>query len=124
MPSTVDCWVSSTTGVGFISFVSRDGISMKLTISDDCCSPYYNCTCALVLTLGFLEFFISSSFFGGAMVVSVECLLSLNGICALHELLFILLNLYHSLSILFLQMDSFLPRLCVVWASHEACRRC
>jgi hypothetical protein len=57
------------------------------------------------------------------MVVSVERLLSLNGLCALCELHSVLLNLYRSLSVLFSQIDSFLPRLCIVWASHEACRR-
>jgi hypothetical protein len=56
------------------------------------------------------------------MVVSVEHLLSLNGLCDLCELRSVLLSLYRSLSVLFSQMDSLLPRSCIVWASHEACR--
>jgi hypothetical protein len=55
------------------------------------------------------------------MVVSVERLLSLNGFCALCELCSMLLNLYFSLSVLFSQIDSFLPLSCIVWASHGAC---
>jgi hypothetical protein len=55
------------------------------------------------------------------MAVNAEHLLSLDVLCDLWEPRTMLLSLYHSLSVLFSQMDSFLPRLCVVWVSHEAC---
>jgi hypothetical protein len=112
------CWL-----LGFFHYrcgvhgvVSGDGISSTLTISDGCCSPSSNCTRDLVLTLGCLALWLASACFGGAMVVNVECLLSLNGLCDLCELRSVLLSLYRSLSVLFSQMDSFLPRPCVVWA--------
>jgi hypothetical protein len=58
------------------------------------------------------------------MVVSVEHLLSLNGLCDLYELCSILLSFYHSLTVLFSQLDSFIPHSCVVWPFHEACQGC
>jgi hypothetical protein len=121
VPFGASCWISSTIGVGFTGIVSGDGISSTLMISDGCCSPSSNCTCDLVLTLGFMVPWLASACFGGAMVVNVEHLLSLNGLCDLCGLGSVLLNLYRSLSVLLSQMDSLLPRLCVVWASHEAC---
>jgi hypothetical protein len=123
MPSGVGCWVSSTIGVGFTGVVSKDWISSTLTISSGCCSPSSKCTRDLVLTLVGLTLWLSSSFFGGAMVVNVERLLNSNGLCELSGLGFVLLNFYRSLSVLLSKMDSLLPRPCIVWASHEACRR-
>jgi hypothetical protein len=82
--------------VGFTSVVSRDGISLTLTTSDDYCSPSSRCIRDLVLTLGCLALWINSACFGGAMVVGIEGLLSLNGLCDLCELFSVFLSLYLS----------------------------
>jgi hypothetical protein len=94
MPSVIGFCVSSTMGVGFTSVVSGDGISSTLTTSSGYCSPSYNFTHALVLTLGCLEVWLASSCFGGAMVVSIKFLLSLNFLYALCELCLLSLFVY------------------------------
>jgi len=116
VPSGVGCCVYSTTSVGFTGVVFGDGISLILMISGGCCLPFSNCTCDMVLTLGCLALWMASAFFGGSMVVNVKHFLSLNGLCDLCKFRFVLLSLYHSLSILFSQMASLLSRQCVVWA--------
>jgi hypothetical protein len=55
------------------------------------------------------------------MVVNVKRLLGLTGLCDLCEVDSMLFILYRSLLVLFSQMDSMLPRPCVVWAMHETC---
>jgi hypothetical protein len=101
-------------GVGFTGVVSGDGISSILKISSDYCSPSSNCTYDLVLTLDYLVLWLASSFIGGAMAVNVEHLLNLNCLCDLCKLHSMILSLYRSLSVLFSQIDSFLP-LCVLY---------
>ena len=124
VPSSTIFGVSSTIGMGFTGVMSRDGISLTLMIYRGYCSPSFDCTCDLVLALGFLAPWLASPCFGGAMVVNFKHLLSLNGLCDLCGLEYVLLNLYLSLSVVLSQMGSFLLSLCVVWASHEACRGC
>jgi hypothetical protein len=72
VPSGAGYWVSSTIGVGFTAIVSGDGISSTLMIFDDCCSPYFDCTCDLVLALGFLAPWLASTCFGGEFQTFVE----------------------------------------------------
>jgi hypothetical protein len=72
MPAGTVYWFSSTMGVGFTGDVSSDGIWSTLTTSGGCCSLFCDCVCALVLTLECLEVWLSSSFFGGAMVVGFD----------------------------------------------------
>jgi hypothetical protein len=121
-PSDVGCWVSTTTGVGFSGFVFGDGILSTLMTSSGCCSLSSNYTRDLILTLVGLTLWLVYSFFGGAMVVNVKHLLILNGLYDLYELCSMLLSVYHSLSVLFSQMNYFFLRRCVVWVSHESCR--
>jgi len=118
VPFDVGCWFSSSIGVGFTGTVSGDGISSTLMISYDYFSPSSACTRDLVWTLVFLAVWITSSCFGGSMVINVECLMGLASLCDLCELVYVLLNLYFSLSVLFFANRLFVPTLvcCMVYA--------
>jgi hypothetical protein len=124
MPSGAGCWVYSTTGVGFTGVVFGDGISFILTISDRCCSPSFNCTRALVLTLGCLVVWFSFALFGGSMVVNFNCLLCFvaSTTSVIFSLCFgytVTLCFFYNLAITCLFL-----RPCFVWSSQEACRGC
>jgi hypothetical protein len=72
IPIGVVYWVSSTMSVGILGVISGDGVLSTLTTfgcGDGCFSSPFDCICALVLTLGFLEVWLSYSCLGDAMVV-------------------------------------------------------
>jgi hypothetical protein len=74
-------WISSSISVGFIDIVSGDGISSISTIFDCCCSFSSNDPHDLVWTRFGLALWLASDYFGGAIMVPVECLLGSNNLC-------------------------------------------
>jgi hypothetical protein len=74
MPSTVVCWVSSTTGVGLAGSILGQGISSKLTnliVYAGSCSICCDYGGALRLLRDFLQASLISAILGGGMVVKM-----------------------------------------------------